>query len=447
MPSFSGRVLAAPILKDLIYNPSNSENSRAELILERLFKLGKSEGWDAKCHSYYFLLKLATTRMAKENSIAFDSMRSVYRDYPIFRKVLKRTLKLFLRSVEEYGVTMPQKMSAPLLVEFELTNRCNLRCKHCYASAGKSFANELSTREIKSILGQINKEGVPIVCFTGGEPMLRRDFFEILAHAKKIGLAVVLTTNGTLITKEKARRLKRLGVDYVRISLDGATPKTHDWLRGVHGSFGRAVKGIRNCVGAGVKTGIGTVILQENIHELGDIIDLVAGLGCCDINAIPLIESGRAKLAAKKEMHEPTPEQKMMNEKLIGAKARKYEGRMLLNFLDLDHIRKAKGISQKLVGWAYGGCVGGRSVCVIGPSGDVRPCITMWITVGNLRKQSLAGIWKGSHVLEQLKDRSLLKGKCGSCEFKYSCGGCRSAAYEKHGDYLESDPGCYMRII
>ena len=435
------------ILKDLVEQTAKSKYCRAELILGRLLDGEKTSGWDLKCYHYYYMLKAVLDRIAHEDNTSVYLVKRVYSEYPIFKKALKPVLNLLLLSIDEYGITTPQKMSAPLLVEFEITKRCNLACKHCYANAGKPLKNELSTSEAKQVLDQISEAGVPIVCFTGGEPMLRKDFFELLEHAKKQELIVVITTNGTLITKEKAAKLKKLDVDYVRISLDGATPQTHDWFRGTPGAFVKTVDGIRNSVRAGVKTGIGTVIIQENVSELGGIIDLSASLGCCDINAVPLVESGRAKLAMNKILHAVGKEQKMINEKLIEGKAKEYEGKMLLNFLDLDHIRKAKGFSQVLIGWAQGGCAAGRTVCVISPDGDVRPCIIMWISTGNLREQRLNDIWKNSRVLEELKDRSLVKGKCGKCQFKNSCGGCRATAYEKYGDYLESDPSCYMRFL
>jgi len=442
-----GNVVVKSVLRDMAEPIGVRKKSRAEAILEHLLEDKKKLEWDMKCHLYYLPLKFVMEYMSNENEMTAQMVKKVYCKYSIFKKVLNPTLKLFLRSIEEYGLTMPQRLSAPLLVEFEITNKCNLACKHCYANAGKEFENELSTKEAKNVLNQLKRAGVPIVCFTGGEPFLRKDLFELLEYAKRVGITIILTTNGTLITKEKAAKLKKIGVDYVRVSLDGSTAKTHDWLRGVPGAFDRTVEGIKNCVNEGIKTGVGTVLINENVHELGDIIDLTAGLGCCDINAIPLIESGRAKHTLNKEFHEISKEQKRINEKIITEKAEKYGNRMLLNFLDLDHIRKTKGFSQKFIGWAQGGCAAGRTVCVIGPNGEIRPCITMRINVGNIRKQSFGEIWKNSKVFEELKDRSLLKGKCGSCEFKYSCGGCRATAYEKYGDYLKYDPSCYMNFL
>ncbi|MDO8648013.1 MAG: radical SAM protein [Candidatus Diapherotrites archaeon] len=444
-------LIGSAIIKSALFDLSKPigvlKKSRAELILDRLFEEKKEIDWDIKCRIYFFLLNQIMAKMIKENKITMQTAKKFFQDYPIFRRILNKTLKLFLQSITEYGITMPQKLSAPLLVEFELTNKCNLACKHCYANSGSKFAKELDLREVKEILNQINQAGVPLVCFTGGEPLLRPDFFDILSHAKRIGLVTIVTTNGTLITKEKARKFKELGTDYIRISLDGASIKTHDWLRGIPGAYKRTVQGIRNSIEAGNKTGIGTVLIQENVHELENLIDLAAQLGCTDINAIPLIESGRAKSTLNKEIHEMSNEQKKKNEELIVAKAKEYEGKMLLNFLDLDHIRRVKGSSKHFVGWAQGGCAAGRTVCVINPNGEIRPCITLRLNVGSLQKQKFVKIWKNSKIMEELKNRSLVKGSCGKCESKYTCGGCRAAAYDKFGDYLESDPGCYVRYF
>jgi radical SAM protein with 4Fe4S-binding SPASM domain len=437
----TGGYTVKSVLRSLLRPAGKLQKTRAEIMLDWLTYDKQTDG-DVLCSVYYFFLEHLLSKMSKENDVEKELVKKVIRDYPIFRKMINKGLFLFLKGIEEHGLTMPQRLSAPFLVEFEITKQCNLLCKHCYASAGKKLDHELSTDETKRLIDQISQAGVPVICFTGGEPLLRDDFFELLNYSKDKGLITILTTNGSLITKDKAKKLKDIGIDYVRISLDGANARTHDWFRGVNGAFEKTTEGIRNCVSAGIKTGMGSVLVGENYKETGKLIDLAAELGCCDAYAIPVIPSGRGKMNLNREFRALSPEEKKWTEKVLLEKEKEHSGRLLVNFLDLDRVRKHPGIIQKLLGWAQGGCAAGRTLYVIAPNGDVRPCITMWLAVGNLRKQSFTEIWKGSKVFEELRDRSLLKGKCSKCDFKYSCGGCRATAYEVHGDYLQSDPSC-----
>jgi len=423
-------------IKDLIVQPNGSDKTRAELVLETLLEGKHSKGWDARTTIYHSLLGFAAGKMAAENKMTFAMVKKVYKEYPIFRKVLNPTLKLFLRSIEEYGLTMPQRLSAPLLVEFEITNKCNLACKHCYANAGKEFENELSTKEAKNVLNQLKGAGVPIVCFTGGEPLLRDDFFDLLKYANQIGLATVLTTNGTFITKAKAARLNELGVDYVRVSLDGASAQTHDWLRGVPGAFNKTVRGIKNCVNAGIKTGVTAVTIKENAGEMGKIVDLAARLGASDFTACRLFPLGKGRVFRK---HLLSARELDKIEHLLAEKAKEYS--IIMDPLTLEGrtYSKRRDLLREVTD-LIGGCPAGLSVCAIDPKENLKPCTLMPLSAGNLKEQKFQDTWKNSQMLNELRDRTSLKGKCSKCEFKYSCGGCRATAYGYTGDYLGSDP-------
>ncbi|MDO8648012.1 MAG: radical SAM protein [Candidatus Diapherotrites archaeon] len=430
------------VLKDLIHQPTNSK-SRAELILDCLFEGRKGISWDFRCDLYFFFLKTIVTKMMKENRELIDTVKKGYCDYSIFKKALNKALKLYLTSIVEYGITTPQKFSFPFLVEFELTNKCNLACKHCYANAGKELADEINTQEAKEILNQLNNIGVPIVCFTGGEPFLRADFFELLEHSNKIGLLTVITSNGTLITKESAARLKELQVEYIRISLDSATPKTHDWLRGMPGAYEQTIQGIKNSIQAGIKTGVTTVLIQENSSEMEQMIELLSQLGCSDFTVCRLFPLGKGSSLQNSLLNK---EELSKVESRISAKAKEHPN-LLMNPLTLEgRIHSKKDMLRKITDM-IGGCPAGLNVCAITPKGEIKPCALMSITAGDFKKQKFEEVWKNSRLFNELRDRSLLKGKCSACEFKFSCGGCRATAYGYTGDYLETDPiTCMLRI-
>jgi radical SAM protein with 4Fe4S-binding SPASM domain len=377
---------------------------------------------------------------------------------PYFRKGLVNVLN----GIGKYGVTRPYKTSAPFLVVWNYTNACNLRCRHCYQHADKPAPDELTTEERFEVVDQLDENSVSALAFSGGEPLMRKDFFEIAQYAHDKGMYISVATNGTLLTNEVLNRLKKSGVEYAEVSLDGATKETHDFFRGVNGAFDRTVQGIKNAVKAGLFTCIAVTATKHNIDEIPKIINFGKKLGVKRVIVFNFIPTGRGKeiisvdlspieredllkflykeltygglevICTAPQFSRVCMEQSLRNNKDIFSPT---------HFAAQDFGGKANELLDFL-----GGCGAGRLYCAIQPNGLVTPCVFMPIVVGDLRKRSLKEIWDTSKVMDDLRDRTRLKGRCGHCEYKNFCGGCRARAYGYYGDYLAPDPGCIKEL-
>ncbi|MEM5812296.1 MAG: radical SAM protein [Candidatus Aenigmatarchaeota archaeon] len=342
------------------------------------------------------------------------------------------------------------------MVVWDWTHLCNLKCRHCYINAGKRFDEELSTEEAKKVVDELCEAGVVALSFAGGEPLMRRDFFEVASYAREKGLYVSVATNGTLITRDVAKRLKGC-VDYVEISLDGANERTHDSFRGIPGVFNLTIRGIRNSVKAGNYTCIATTITKNNFHEMGEIYELARSLKVKMLVFFNFVPSGRGKENQKLDLS-PEEREKMLD--FVYSKMNSGPpyvmttapqlGRVCVNngssipthFFHRDIVGKYDELCEFI-----GGCGAGRLYCSIEPTGDVQPCVFLPIKVGNIRESSIEEIWHNSPVLQKLRDRSSLKGHCGVCENKFVCGGCRARAYAYFGELDAPDIGCINNRI
>ncbi|MEM0049791.1 MAG: radical SAM protein [Candidatus Bathyarchaeia archaeon] len=387
------------------------------------------------------------------------------------RKYLKEALKApyFRRGVVNvlsgiglYGVTRPYKTPAPFLVVWNYTNACNLKCRHCYQRADRPTPDELSTEEKLAIVDQLVENNVSMIAFSGGEPLMSEDFFRVAKYAYERGLYVSIATNGTLLTKDNVARLKEAGVAYLEISLDGATKETHESFRGVDGCFEKTVRGIINSVEAGMFTCIATTTTKYNINEIPKIIDLARKLRVKRVIFFNFIPTGRGEEITQLDLS-PTEREdllKYLYKELVSGGIEVLStapqfSRVCLqqslkdgaDILSPTHFAALTlhGKAKQLVDF-LGGCGAGRLYCAIQPNGLVTPCVFMPIVVGDLRKQPLKEIWMNSQVMNDLRNRSKLKGRCGHCEYKYICGGCRARAYAYHGDYLAPDPGCIREL-
>jgi radical SAM protein with 4Fe4S-binding SPASM domain len=372
--------------------------------------------------------------------------------FPIF----KRGLVSVLKGITHYGVSRPQLVEAPFLVVWDLTHLCNLRCKHCYQDAHKALPEELSTGEALALVDDLSQAGVAILAFSGGEPLMRGDFFEIAEHAMDKGIYVSLASNGTLITPDVAAQLHDIGIEYVEISLDGKDAEKHDSLRGVDGAFEKSTAGIRNCVAAGIYTCVATTITQENHRDLPEIYSLARKLGAGRFMNFNFIPTGRGLELMDKDL---TPGQReevlrfllKMNGEPNSPEALSTapqfarvavenggEGIPVGHFRLGNELRGQAGTLAEFIG----GCGAGRLYCSIEPSGNVQPCVFLPIVVGNVRETAFIEIWKGSEVLIHLRKRLELKGACANCENKNLCGGCRARAWAYYADLDAPDPGC-----
>ncbi len=377
----------------------------------------------------------------------------------------RRALKSIVAGFVDYGFNRPLSIHAPLLVVWNFTYKCNLNCKHCYSDAGKLSKNELSTKEAMNVVDQIADFGVTSLAFSGGEPLMRKDFFEVAAHAVDSGLYVSLATNGTLLNKETVKKLKEIGLNYVEVSLDGSDPKTHDFFRGQTGAFNQALKGLKNCIKEGLTTCLAVTATKNNLTEIPSVLALAEDLGVKRFTLFNFVPTGRGRdiMAVDPSPQEREEVLNFLRKKLVeGSKlailtTAPQLARVALQsqswstqeelMVPFAHMEAAK-ISKRAKALAdfIGGCGAGRFYCAISPEGNVQPCVFLPIIVGNLKTEKLEDIWFNSPVFKALRDRGNLKGRCAKCEFKFVCGGCRARAYSYHNDYLMSDPGCIRKL-
>ena len=375
--------------------------------------------------------------------------------------VPRRGLSLVLKSIAEYGVTKPQKLVAPFLVVWDFTTRCNLKCKHCYANAGKAAPDELTTEQAKEVVDQLDEAGVLAVALSGGEPTVREDFLEIARYIHRKGMYVSVASNGTLITKEFAKKMKDAGVGYIEISLDHTNPEIHDEFRGVKGAWKRTVEGIRHCVEAGITTGIATTVTKYNYDNIPEMIKLAQKLRVHRFIAFNFVPTRRGRDIAETDI---TPEQREELLNFLYDKLLEDNGLEVFSTcpayarISLERVSEGedgsiapthfaavelKGRAMALADF-IGGCGAGRNYCSIEYNGDIQPCVFIPIKLGNVLEGGFENVWKNSEIMEKLRNRELLKNGCGECRYKYVCGGCRARAYAYTGDILASDPGCIL---
>jgi len=385
------------------------------------------------------------------------------------------------------------KQYTPRLVFWEVTKGCNLRCIHCRATATELMSPaDLPTDKALVIISQIADFGSPILVLSGGEPLYRHDIFQLAEYATSRGLRTALATNGTLVTKDVAQKIKQSGIKRVSISLDGSDAHTHDSFRGIPGAFDAAVYGMRNLQALGVSVQINTTIARHNAHQLPAVLDLARSLGADALHTFLLVPVGCGVDIAAEQMVAPEEYERMLNwfydQSLQGgielkatcaphyfrvARQRKAADRLAgrnevatpapsaheIGPTDMTmpgstgiNLKPGGGPPAGHTGHPGGhpsdmnamtkGCLAGTGVCFISHEGEVFPCGYLPAIAGDLRRQSFAEIWNDSDVFAQLRDDDNLKGKCGCCEFRHVCMGCRARAYAATGDFLAEEPFC-----
>jgi radical SAM protein with 4Fe4S-binding SPASM domain len=344
------------------------------------------------------------------------------------------------------------------LVVWNATNRCNLQCRHCYINAqDQSYDNELTTQEAKIFIQDLADSQVPVLLFSGGEPLMRKDLFELIQVASTKGLRPVLSTNGTLITPSVAKQLKDSGIMYVGVSIDGK-PETHDYFRHKKGSFDAALQGIRESQKAGLKTGIRMTLTKSNFKDLPSIFDLVEKEQIPRFCIYHLVYAGRATDAAKEDLsHEEMQSvveyicQRVYDFAKRGVKTEVLttdnhaDGIYLYHKILKENPQRSQEIMKLLA--LHGGCSAGTKFSNVGPTGDVHPC-QFWQdeSIGNIRETPFSVIWNRPHpLMDALRNKPQhVKGKCGGCDYKTLCAGCRIRAKSTKGDIWDEDPACYL---
>ena len=460
--SFWNAVITLPMTKKMLQLSLKKCPACGRTVLEAALDsyAGKTDGNCEKCSVLYSqIIGFWVEFLRRSLNIKRQKVEKLLAD-PYARRAITNLTKSFAY----IGIKKPISLYAPFLIVWDFTHKCNLSCKHCYSNSGAVNEEELTTKEAMAVVDQLADAGVTALAFSGGEPLSRKDFFEVANHAVKSGLYVSVATNGTLLTKENVKKIKQTGIHYVEISIDGATAKTHDAFRGVPGAFEKAVVGLRNCVEADLCACIATTATKSNLEEMPAIVTLAEEVGAERFTYFNFIPTGRGKAHYDQDLSAEEREKLMrylLNRMSTGCKTTILTtapqlARVALQCqgsagtgevtMSMAHMQTAR-VSKKAVPLAdfIGGCGAGRLYCSLSPQGDVHPCVFLPINVGNLKTEKFQDIWLNSTLFKALRNRGNLKGACGICAYKYICGGCRarSAAYH-NGDMLNSDPGCIM---
>jgi radical SAM protein with 4Fe4S-binding SPASM domain len=316
-----------------------------------------------------------------------------------------------------------------LIVAWETTSACNLRCSYCRARAkAEPDLDELSTKEALDLIDEVAPLK-PLLILSGGEPLLRPDIFLLARYAVSKGLRVSLATNGTLLTPEIVDMIASSGVSRISISLDGVTPEEHDAARG-QGCYLQVMKGIENLCGR-VDFQINFTVTKRNARCILPIFDLADSLGAKALHFFFLVPTGRG---AEGDLISPEMQEELLRQIDLERSKRTIE-------VQVTCAPQFARIARPGSGRRGGGCLAGTSFAFISRRGDVYPCGYLPALAGNVREQSFREIWENSVVFKALRERKL-KGKCGECSYRTACGGCRARAFAKNGDYLESDSMC-----
>lgn len=346
------------------------------------------------------------------------------------------------------------------IVVWNATRRCNLRCKHCYAKAeNREYEGELTTKEAMAMINDFASFGVPVILFSGGEPLLRKDILKLARYATHKGIRTVLSTNGTLITPETAHEIRKAGISYVGVSLDGME-RTNDKFRGVKGAFDDALEGIRNCVDAGVKAGLRFTITRHNYRDILGIFELVDDEKIKRVCFYHLVYSGRGSRMIKEDLDHKTTREvvDLLIDKTYEffCDAKDTEILTVDNHADAVYLylvlkeeqpTRAKEVYE-LLRW-NGGNNSGIAIGNVDNLGNVHADQFWWhYSFGNVRERKFSEIWMDTSdpLMAGLKNRKpLLKGRCGQCKFLDICNGnFRVRAEAVYRDVWAPDPACYL---
>jgi len=370
---------------------------------------------------------------------------------------LRKGVTTVLKGIAMYGITVPQKLPAPFMIVWNFTNMCNFRCKHCYQRADKPLPNELTLAEKLEVVEQLDRAGVPALALSGGEPTIHPDYLTIIKAAAKKGMYTAIATNGWKFANiDELKKAVDAGLRYVEVSLDSADPKKHDEFRGVEGAWQRAVKALENAVKLGVSHAMAVTLTKMNVDEIDEILDLAESIGVKRVVFFNFVPTGRAIEIVDTDL-DPETREEVMRKLYRELNRRKMEivttapqfGRVVIQMSGGKEVAPTHFVARgdpavTALAEFIGGCGAGRIYAAIQPDGTVTPCVFMPIPVGNLRERSFWEIWTTHPLLLDLRDKDKLKGNCGTCPYRYVCGGCRARAYGYLGDPLAPDPGCIL---
>jgi radical SAM protein with 4Fe4S-binding SPASM domain len=351
------------------------------------------------------------------------------------------TTRVTPAGLAEFDAPAHADTGLPHVVAWNLTRRCNLRCSHCYISAGpgESIRGELTTDECRRVIDELLAVNPsPMLILSGGEPLLRDDLAQIASHAKQGGATVVVGTNGTLLTEVKIGALMEAGVTGVAVSVDSLRPAYHNNFRRGADALADTIAALERMRAHHLDFIVQTSVTRGNAHEVSAILDWSAEQGAVSFNCYFLVPTGRAERLAAPDADEV----ELMLAMLADAEER-YRGTMMVRAKCAPHfIRRVYETNPDSPVLNYQTrCPCGIQYCRITPEGTVTPCPYMPTVAGDLRRQTFGEIWREATVFADLRRREL-GGKCGECEYRMICGGCRARALASTGDYLAADPSC-----
>ena len=346
------------------------------------------------------------------------------------------------------------QIQPPFIVSYSITTKCNLKCKHCYSnSTDQPAPDELSTKEALKLMDDLSNWGIGLLVIDGGEPLCREDMLDVVKYATLKGIRTTIGSNGTLIDEAMAKSMLGAGVKAVAISLDAADAKTHDSFRGMEGAFEQALKGAEACRASGLPFQFNMVVRKETLSQLEDMLQMAVDYGANAAEVFDLVAAGRAKEECQEQVLSQN-ERKQVMEWLAQAQEDYPIVIRVPGCPMYPLILKQKSIQPKhfpaemlkRIPYYERGCAAGmpKGYIMVQCNGEVNPCMLLQVNLGNIREQSIMSIWQNSPILTELRQRELLKGKCGDCYYRVACSGCRGRAYEETGDIMSADPGCWF---
>ena len=330
------------------------------------------------------------------------------------------------------------------MISWNVTNMCNMRCDHCYRRANDSLqdilqveppADELTTEQAKRMILEIKEAGFQMMIFSGGEPIMRDDLYELGRFAREMGIMPVLGTNATLITDAVAYKLRRAGFAAAGVSLDSLDAGKLSAFRKLPDCRKRIVDGIENLKKVGIRVQIHTTVMDWNLQELDALTDFAVGIGARAHHFFFLVPTGRAVQLQSEQIspvdYERTLRWMMEKQQKVPIELKAVCAPQFMRVAD------QMGVKTRF----KRGCLAGISYCIISPNGDVRPCPYLNNTLGNVKEVAFDKLWANHPILKLLRSQDV-SGKCGACDYKNQCGGCRARAFYETGDFMTQDPSC-----
>jgi radical SAM protein with 4Fe4S-binding SPASM domain len=441
--------------------------------IERVFleARGKSHSQCLYCFTTYKAAKILLTKIIGLKKEKFHDFAT--------NELYTRSVVAWLRGIAKFGVSHPQPTFPPIAIVWNYTHKCNLNCAHCYqdsyTSGNGDESAELSTSDALRVVDHIAAAGVASLSFSGGEPLCRKDFFEVAKRTSQRNLLCTLSTNGTMIDHSIAEDLAAIGVTGVAISLDSVNSSFHDEFRGMKGAHAKAIRGIESCVEIAKfkEIIVAATLTNRNYKDIPGLIDLASEIGASRIYISRILSVGRGKSLSPLNV---TPNQQKEILKYLAEEFVNYANtgkRIAVMTRGMTYFARQCAIisnyevfpiSEIVVGFekrhkeilgdsaqalfkqfaAYaGGCATGLTYCGLSPEGEVLPCAPASnVFLGNILTEGLENIWKNNPIIQAVRNRSEIVGKCGKCKHNLICGGCRVTAYGETGNWLASDPSC-----